>query len=76
MDLSSPFQVYSIPLGGMCVRMPISIGGSGSTYIYGYVDSAFKEQMSKDECLEFTAKGLFQSQIFLLDGVTKLIFRI
>ena len=44
-------QVYSIPIGGMCVRQPISIGGSGSTYVYGYVDAQYKSNMSKDECL-------------------------
>lgn len=51
-------QLYSIPLGGMCVRQPICIGGSGSTYIYGYVDSHFKPKMTKEECKEFVAKGL------------------
>lgn len=45
-------QVYSIPIGGMCVRQPISIGGSGSTYVYGYVDAQYKPNMSKDECLK------------------------
>ena len=45
-------QVYTIPLGGMRVRQPFSIGGSGSTYIYGYCDSAFKLNMTKEEvCL-------------------------
>lgn len=45
-------QVYSIPIGGMCVRQPISIGGSGSTYVYGYVDAQYKPNMAKDECLK------------------------
>ena len=35
-------QVYTIPLGGMVLRQPFSIGGSGSTYIYGHVDKTFK----------------------------------
>jgi len=51
-------QVYCIPLGGMCIRQPITIGGSGSTYIYGYVDASFKENMTKDECLEFTKNAV------------------
>lgn len=45
-------QVYSIPIGGMCVRQPISIGGSGSTYVYGYVDAHYKPNMTKDETVE------------------------
>ncbi|XP_070560498.1 proteasome subunit beta type-6-like [Ptychodera flava] len=51
-------QVYTIPLGGMLLRQPFSIGGSGSTYIYGYVDSTFKKGMTKEECLKFTAHSL------------------
>ena len=46
-------QVYSIPLGGMFVRQPFSIGGSGSTYLYGYCDANFKENMTREECEEF-----------------------
>ncbi|XP_002738545.1 proteasome subunit beta type-6-like [Saccoglossus kowalevskii] len=51
-------QVYTIPLGGMLLRQPFSIGGSGSTYIYGYVDSSFKKDMTKEECLKFCAHSL------------------
>jgi hypothetical protein len=29
-------QVYSIPLGGSLHKQSYAIGGSGSTYIYGY----------------------------------------
>jgi 20S proteasome subunit beta 1 len=35
-------QVFSIPIGGAMVEQDFAIGGSGSTYIYGYVDSAFR----------------------------------
>lgn len=42
-------QVYCIPLGGMRVRQPFSIGGSGSTYIYAYCDATFKPNMTKEE---------------------------
>ncbi|XP_046579721.1 proteasome subunit beta type-6-like [Haliotis rubra] len=51
-------QVFSIPLGGMLVRQPFAIGGSGSTYLYGYVDSQFKVGLSKEECLQFVANAL------------------
>merc|ERR1712002_1398451 len=51
-------QVYSVPLGGMVQRQPFSIGGSGSAYVYGHVDHSFKEGMTKEECMEFTAKTL------------------
>ena len=43
----------------MMVRQPCAIGGSGSTYIYGYVDANYKEGMQKAECLQFVANGEF-----------------
>ncbi|XP_034471158.1 proteasome subunit beta type-6 [Hippoglossus hippoglossus] len=51
-------QVYCVPIGGMLVRQPLSVGGSGSTYIYGFMDSNYKPGMSKDQCLELTATAL------------------
>ncbi|VCX42792.1 unnamed protein product, partial [Gulo gulo] len=51
-------QVYSVPMGGMMVRQSFAIGGSGSSYIYGYVDATYREGMTKDECLQFTANAL------------------
>uniref|UniRef100_A0A670ZKK0 Proteasome 20S subunit beta 6 n=1 Tax=Pseudonaja textilis TaxID=8673 RepID=A0A670ZKK0_PSETE len=50
-------QVYAVPMGGMMVRQPFSIGGSGSSYIYGFVDVSYKPGMTKEECLTFTANG-------------------
>uniref|UniRef100_A0A7S2KBL3 Proteasome subunit beta n=1 Tax=Leptocylindrus danicus TaxID=163516 RepID=A0A7S2KBL3_9STRA len=49
-------SVYNIPLGGACIKMPYAIGGSGSTFIYGLVDAAYKEDMTKDETLGFVKK--------------------
>ncbi|XP_041842422.1 proteasome subunit beta type-6 [Melanotaenia boesemani] len=51
-------QVYSVPIGGMLVRQPVSVGGSGSTYIYGFMDSNYKPGLSKDQCLELAATAL------------------
>ncbi|XP_043475673.1 proteasome subunit beta type-6 [Leptopilina heterotoma] len=51
-------QVYSVPIGGMCVRQPISVGGSGSTYVYGYVDANYKPNMTKDESIELVQNTL------------------
>ncbi|XP_069775872.1 proteasome subunit beta type-6 isoform X3 [Narcine bancroftii] len=51
-------QVYTVPMGGMMVRQPFSVGGSGSTYIYGYVDSTYKPGMTKEECLDFTSNAI------------------
>ena len=43
--------------------MPVAIGGSGSTYLYGYVDANYKPGMSKDECLKFIANGKIFTRI-------------
>ncbi|KAF7987927.1 hypothetical protein HCN44_003790 [Aphidius gifuensis] len=51
-------QVYSIPIGGMCVRQPISIGGSGSSYIYGFVDANYKPGMTKEQTVELVQNSL------------------
>jgi len=57
-DAHSGGQVYALPLGGTLVRAPYALGGSGSTYIYGYVDAHFKEGMNKEQCQEFVKNGL------------------
>jgi len=49
-------QVFALPLGGALVRQDWAIGGSGSTYVYGFVDANYRRNMTRDECLEFTAK--------------------
>ncbi|KAL2094925.1 hypothetical protein ACEWY4_009644 [Coilia grayii] len=51
-------QVYTVPIGGMLVRQPVAVGGSGSSYIYGFIDSTYKPGMTKEECLRFTGQAL------------------
>mmetsp|Transcript_7243 Transcript_7243/g.15499 ORF Transcript_7243/g.15499 Transcript_7243/m.15499 type:complete len:228 (-) Transcript_7243:345-1028(-) len=51
-------QVYNITLGGSCVQQPFSIGGSGSSYIYGFCDANFKQGMSRDDAIKFTTEAL------------------
>ncbi|ELR23376.1 beta1 proteasome1D, putative [Acanthamoeba castellanii str. Neff] len=51
-------SVYSIPLGGSLIKEPWAIGGSGSSYIYGYCDANYKPGMTKDEALAFVQNAL------------------
>ncbi|KAM9454456.1 proteasome 20S subunit beta 12 [Clarias gariepinus] len=51
-------QVYTVSMGGMLVSQPFTIGGSGSTYIYGYMDAKFKPDMSREECIQFVKNAL------------------
>lgn len=55
-------SVYIIPLGGSLHKQPYAIGGSGSTYIYGYCDTFWKEGMSEAEGIEFV-KGALREAI-------------
>ena len=58
------FQVFSIPIGGMLVRQPFTIGGSGSTYLYGHCDYSFKKNMSKEDCVKFVVQGRKKDCVF------------
>ena len=49
--------VYNIPLGGSLHKQDFAIGGSGSTYIFGFCDANYKVGMTKEECKKFTAQG-------------------
>jgi len=51
-------SVYNIPLGGGLFKAPWAIGGSGSTYIYGYCDANYREGMEQDECVEFLRNAI------------------
>ena len=44
--------MYNIPLGGL-FRQPWAIGGSGSTYVYGYGDATYQEGWRREETIEF-----------------------
>jgi len=51
-------QVYSLPIGGSIIPEPWITDGSGSTYIWGYMDSEFKEGMSMAEAQEFVKTSI------------------
>jgi 20S proteasome subunit beta 1 len=65
--------VYNIPLGGTCIKMPFAIGGSGSTYIYGLVDSEFQEDMGEEEAVKLVKKAI--SHAMARDGSSGGIIR-
>merc|ERR1711879_199164 len=51
-------SVYVLPIGGALVKQPFALGGSGSTYIYGWADGAYHDGMTKEEALKFVRHGL------------------
>lgn len=66
--------VYEIPLGGSCVKQNFAIGGSGSSFIYGLVDSAYRPGMTKEECQEFVKKSI--SHAMARDGSSGGVIRL
>ena len=40
-------------MGGTTMRLPFTMSGSGSAFIYGWCDANYKENMTKQEALEF-----------------------
>ncbi|KAI5789115.1 nucleophile aminohydrolase [Geopyxis carbonaria] len=54
-------EVYSIPLGGSLHKQRYAIGGSGSTYIYGYCDSHWREDMNETEAVAFVKGALSEA---------------
>ena len=50
--------VYAIPLGGTLVKVPFTIGGSGSAYIQGLTDRLWKPNMTEAECKAFVVRSV------------------
>lgn len=46
-------QIYSVGIGGTVTRQQVVLSGSGSAFIYGYVDTNFKPGMSKQDAKQF-----------------------
>ncbi|CDW53426.1 proteasome (prosome, macropain) subunit, beta [Trichuris trichiura] len=57
-DRQKGAQIYSIPIGGMILQQSWTVGGSGSMYVYGYLDSNYKSGMSQEECISFVKKAV------------------
>lgn len=45
----------------MVIRQSCTIGGSGSSFIYGFVRENYKENMEKEACVEFVKKAVFHA---------------
>ncbi|CAM9340142.1 unnamed protein product [Choristocarpus tenellus] len=67
-------SVYLISIGGSLVKQNFAIGGSGSSYIYGYVDATYKEGMTKEEATQFVKEAV--SLAMARDGSSGGVIRI
>jgi 20S proteasome alpha/beta subunit len=53
----SNLSLISLFSGGSLMKQKFALGGSGSTYIYGLVDSTYRDGMTKEECQTFVKNG-------------------
>ncbi|EFJ29444.1 hypothetical protein SELMODRAFT_227897 [Selaginella moellendorffii] len=51
-------SIFGVPIGGTLLRVPFTIGGSGSTYIFGFLDQAWRPGMSKQEAQDLVVKAV------------------
>ena len=51
-------SVYNIPLGGSLHRSNYAIGGSGSSYIYGYCDANWRQGFNALEAETFVINSV------------------
>ena len=51
-------QVFSVNLGGACIKRDFAMSGSGSGFIYGYCDANYKSGMSFEEAKTFALNAV------------------
>ncbi|CAI4231885.1 unnamed protein product [Auanema sp. JU1783] len=49
-DANEGGQLFAIPLGGFVTRQRCTASGSGSTFVQGFLDNAWKPNLTKEEC--------------------------
>jgi 20S proteasome subunit beta 1 len=57
-DSNNGSQVFSCTAGGNMIATKWTTDGSGSTYIWGFMDNGFKENMTREECEEFVTAAI------------------
>jgi 20S proteasome subunit beta 1 len=57
-DAEGGGQVYSCPIGGTISREQWTTDGSGSTFLWGYLESEYREGMGAQEAEDFVASAL------------------
>ena len=52
-DPYNGYQIYQVNSSGFLESGNWALGGSGGTFIWGYVDANYREGMTRNECKEF-----------------------
>ncbi len=51
-------QIYSVGMGGSVMKQNIVLSGSGSAFIYGYCDTNYKTNMSRQDAKQFIKNAI------------------
>lgn len=51
-------QAFSIPVGGACIPVQYTAGGSGSVFITAFLDEHFRPNLTKQEALQMVTKAV------------------
>ena len=51
-------QVFSLPIGGTMVPVSWAVDGSGSTFIWGFIDSEYKHDMTREDAEDFVTRAI------------------
>ena len=57
-DETTGGQVFSLPIGGTMVPVSWAVDGSGSTFIWGFIDSEYKHNMTREEAEDFVTRAI------------------
>lgn len=67
-------QVFAT-MKGLLTRQPFAVGGSGSSYVYGFVDAEYRRGMNKQECQQFVVNSKIFSFVFFYRASDDLMLR-
>ena len=74
-DVEGP-SIYEVSSGGSLIKQQFCLGGSGSIFIYGYVDSNYNPDMTPEEGEDFVRKGMFLRMERIYDSMFLIIAQI
>jgi len=56
-------QIYTVAPGGSVFESKWSLGGSGSGYIYGYVDANYREEFTFEEARKLVVNAISHAMV-------------
>merc|ERR1712146_606090 len=57
-DKATCGSIWALPIGGSIIKVPFTVGGSGSAYILGFCDHNWRPGMSENDCKKFVLRAI------------------